>query len=142
MSNQDSKYSFANDEVTVTIPAEHAGRLRAAARPIGSVDMHPPAGFQPIRVVANIVIEAQSKPEAALTDLGCQVKIKVKYRAADLQAAGGKPLVLAFWDGQGWVPLTAAKHAFKLTPYADSRNGGYATVSINRWGDPPISWGT
>lgn len=138
----DNKFSFANDEVAVTIPAGMSARLKAVSRDVGAVDMQPAEHFRPIRVVANIVIEDESQPGNALTDLGGQVSFKVKYRASDLEAADKKPLVLAFWDGKGWVPLTSAKHGFKLTAYTNPNNGGYATFSLTRWGDPPISWGT
>jgi hypothetical protein len=142
MVSSESKYTFAGGEVTVTIPSSLAGRLKAASLDVGQVDMAPASGFKPIRVVANIVIEAQDRPGVALTDLGGPVAFKVQYRASDLQAAGSQPLRLAFWDGSTWVVLTEAKHAFKLTPSADSKDGGYATISISRWGDPPLSWGT
>jgi len=137
-----NKFTFANDEVIVSIPTKLSPKLKAVSREIGAVEMHPAGGFQPVRIVANIVIEEEGKPGTALTNLGGAVKIKVKYRRTDLLAAGGKPLVLAFWDGGRWVSFTAAKHGFKLTAYADPANGGYATVSISKWGDPPISWGT
>ena len=142
MATSVNQFTLAGGEVTVSIPSSVTPRLRAVALDIGSVEMLPITGFRPVRLVANVVIEQQSQPGIYLTSLPAAVKIKVKYRAADRQAAGTKPLVLAFWDGTAWVPFTNAKHAFKLTAYADLSKGGYATVSITKWGDPPISWGT
>jgi hypothetical protein len=136
------KFSFVGDEIIVSIPTSIVPKLIAVSREIGTVELHPASGFQPIRIVANIVIETQNNPGVALTDLGGTLTFRVKYRLADLQAAGSKPLVLAFWDGARWVPLTTAKHGFKLTAYANPADGGYATISISRWADPPISWGT
>ena len=142
MATSVNQFTLAGGEVTVSIPANLTPALRAVSLDIGAVEMQPATGFRPIRMVANIAIEQVGKPGVYLTDLPAALHFKVKYRAADRQAAGTKPLVLAFWDGAAWVPFTSAKHAFKLTAYADLSRGGYATVSITKWGDPPISWGT
>ena len=137
-----NKFTFAGGEVTVSIPANLTPALRAVSLDIGTVDMQPSTDFRPIRTVANIAIEEVGKPGTYLTVLPASVHFKVKYRLTDKQTAGSKPLVLAFWDGSKWLPLTGAKHSLKLTAYADSKKGGYGSFSITKWGDPPISWGT
>jgi hypothetical protein len=142
MAESVDQFTFANGDVIVSIPSTTAPRLKAVDLGIGAVELHPASGFQPIRVVTNVAIEEEGKPGVYLSSLGRTVKLKIKYRAADLKAAGSKPLVLAFWDGSKWVPFTSAKHGFKLTAYADPAKGGYGMISIKKWGDPPISWGT
>ena len=142
MAASHNKFTFAGGEVTVSIPANLTPALKAVSLDIGAVDMQPSSGFRPIRTVANIAIEQVGNPGVYLTDLPAAVHFKVKYRDADKQIAGGKPLVLAFWDGAKWLPLSGAKHGLKLTAYADSKKGGYGNFSITKWGDPPISWGT
>lgn len=137
-----NQFTFADGELTVSISSSIKPPLKAVSLPIGEVNMQPPSGFQPIRVVANIAIEEAASPGNYLTTLPGAIQIKVKYRLSDRQAAGSRPLVLAFWDGSAWIPFTAAKHNFKLTAYADPNKGGYATLTLRHWGDPPITWGT
>lgn len=135
-------FTFANGEVVVTIPATITPALRAVSLAIGEVDMQPPGGFQPIRVVANIAIEEEAHPGTYLTTLPGAIQIKVRYRLSDRQAAGSAPLVLAFWDGASWIPFTPAKHNFTLIPDEDPDTGGVGIVTFTYWGDPPITWGT
>jgi hypothetical protein len=137
-----NQFTFASGELVVKIPSVSGAALRAVNLAIGAVNMQPPSGFKPIRVVANVAIEREGQEGVYLTDLPQPVQISVRYRPSDQAAAAGKPLSLAFWDGKSWVRFTSAKHSFKLTPDADPSQGGLGSITITRWGDPPISWGT
>lgn len=137
-----SQFTFANGEVVVSIANQPTPALRPVSLDIGPVNMQPTSGFKPIRVVANIAIEQEGSPGSYLTNLPQAVQITLRYRPSDLAAAAGKPLGLAFWDGKGWVRLTSAKHSFSLTADPDPQKGGVGSITISKWGDPPISWGT
>lgn len=137
-----SQFVFNDGEVVVNIADQPSPALKAVSLPVGTVNMQPTSGFKPIRVVANIAIEQEGNSGVYLTDLPKPVKISIRYRAADQTAAAGKPLRLAFWNGAQWVRLTASKHGFSLTPDADPQQGGVGSLTLTRWGDPPISWGT
>jgi hypothetical protein len=137
-------YQFSNGDVVVTVPEKATGMLRAVSKPIGSPNMNPTGGdFQPVRVVINIVLEEESRPGVFLTDLNQSVTIRIRYSPADLNEAARsrKPLALGFWDGQRWVRFDRTKHQFNLQSDPDVSRGGFATVTITRWGDPPIAWG-
>jgi len=139
------EFKFSNDEVTVTVPTDKPKKLKAVKLDdLGNPDMNPVSGdFKPIRVVANIVLEEEGKPGAYLTDLGQSVEIKVRYTKKDKDAveAMNKQLALAFWDGSRWVPFVE-KHGFVLLPDTDPKKGGVGKVTISKWGDPPIGWGS
>jgi hypothetical protein len=137
-----TKFPFANGEIIVKIPTDIVSRVKPVSLAIGNVNMRPTSGFKPIRVVANIVLVEQSNSDVQLTDLPQPVEIEVRYRLSDHAAAAGKPLALAFWDGEKWVYFSRAKHSYELMPDEDPQKGGVATITITRWGDPPIAWGT
>jgi hypothetical protein len=138
-------FPFLNGEVIVTVPTDKPKKLKAVKLDdLGNPDMNPVSGdFKPIRVVANIVLEEEGKPGAYLTDLGQTVEIKVRYTKKDKDAveALNKPLALAFWDGSRWVPFVE-KHGFVLLPDPNPEKGGVGKVTISKWGDPPIGWGS
>lgn len=137
-----TRYPFANNEIFVNIPAEIADRVKPVSINIGNVNMRPASGFKPIRVVANIVLVESEHEDVQFTELPQPVEIEVHYRLSDHAAAAGKQLALAFWDGESWIYFTRAKHGYELIPNEDPKQGGMATITITRWGDPPIAWGT
>jgi hypothetical protein len=138
------KYTFLDGDVVVDVPEVAGKKLRPVKLDIGPVDMDPKTGdFKPIRVVANIALEDEANPGKYLTELGESVEIQVRYRPDDMKAArkDNKPLALGFWDGQRWIRFTREKHNFELRPDSAVEDSGFGVIVINRWGDPPTSWG-
>ncbi|NJD58216.1 MAG: hypothetical protein FIA98_02320 [Anaerolineae bacterium] len=94
--------------------------------------------FTPIRVVANIAFQEVGKPGKYVKNLGGVVKIKVKYRQSDKEAAGKKPLILAYWNKITWEILPT----IKIAAYTSPKKGGYGITLVDHWSDPPMAWGT
>lgn len=139
------QFPFLNGAVTVSVPDKPGKKIRVVKLDLGTPNMKPKTGdFKPIRAVINVVLEDENKPGVYLTNLEQAVEIRVRYTAEDKQAAdaAGATLALGFWDGKQWVRFTRQKHNFDLIPDPDPRKGGYGIVSITKWGDPPIGWGT
>jgi hypothetical protein len=138
--------------VTVTVPKQkHKGKTgkdkkpKVNQLPFGSLDNMKPkqSTFKPGRPVINFVVVDENDGDALLTEFDPKLEFQVKYAKADQDraTAAGKSLQLAFWDGNDWVILTAAKHGFALHADSNPNKGGYASVSISRWADPPLAWG-
>jgi len=135
---------FDREGVEATLPPQSRS-VRLVKLPLGTLkDMPSKAGgFQPGRLVINLAGEVQDAQGTYVQEFDPPLEIKVNYTPADYQFAqqNGKDLSLAFWNGSEWIPFTSEKHKFKLYPKSPASSGGYATVSIRSWGDPPIGWG-
>jgi hypothetical protein len=135
---------YDKEGVEVNLPAQSRA-MKVVRLPTGTLkDMPAKAGgFQPGRLVINVAAEIEGSPGSYAGDFNPPLELKVRYTPADYEYANreGKPLRLAFWDGDEWVPFTSEKHQFKLYPNAVPSSGGYATVAIRKWGDPPSAWG-
>ena len=135
---------FEQEGAEVSLPPQSRA-MRVVRLPLGSLKNMPPksGGFQPGRLVINVAVEIEASPGVYAQDFDPPLEMKIRYTAADYEFANqeGKPLRLAFWDGDEWVPFTPEKHQFKLYPNAVPSSGGYATVAIRKWGDPSSAWG-
>jgi hypothetical protein len=140
-----SPINFNAEGVTVTVPAQKNKKGKVVKLLVGSLnDMRPvPGGFQPRRLVINVVVEDEDAPGTYRAEFDPPLELKVRYTKADQDLAqrAGRPLTLAFWDGSQWVRFTRAKHQFELQPDANPQSGGLGSVKISRWGDPPVAWG-
>ncbi len=136
---------FTEEGVTVTVPAQKT-KVKVMKRPLGSLADRPgvPGGFQPGRQVINFELVDEDAPDVYLTDFDPAIQLRVRYTKPDLDRAAdaGRPLALAFWDGSEWVTFTVEKHQFQLHPNPNPDTGGYGTVEISKWGDPPVAWGS
>lgn len=132
------QFKHANNEVTVNIPVKIKPQIQSVDKAIGKVPMTKTKNFRPIRVVANIYFQEVGKPGKYVKNLGGDVKIKVKFRKKDKKKAGGKQLILAYWNRKKWVLIPIKKLVYYVTP----SKGGYGIISITKWGDPPMAWGT
>ena len=132
------QFKFAKDQVIVNIPTKIKPKLKAVRKKIGVVPMEATENFKPIRVVANIAFEKVGKPGKFVTNLGGNIKIKVKFREKDKIKAGDKQLILAYWNKKKWVLIPIIKMVYYVNP----SKGGYGIISINKWRDPPMAWGT
>lgn len=138
-------FSFKNGDVIVAVPEIGSSRLRAVELPLGSPNMNPSGGdFKPIRAVVNLGIEFENNPGHYPEELNQAVEIRVRYTPADLAAAdrANKPLALGYWDGKTWIRFTREKHGFRLEADANPQRGGFGVITIRKWGDPPVGWGT
>jgi hypothetical protein len=143
--NERRAFQFNNGDVVVSVLEKKSGMLRPVELPFGNPEMDPKSGdIRPIRAVMNLGIEIEGRPGEYPDDLQQSVEIRVRYSADDQAAADrlNKPLVLAYWDGKAWIRFTAEKHGFRLEPDAVPHKGGFGVITITRWGDPPIIWGT
>lgn len=136
---------FTEVGVTVTVPAQRV-TVKVVKLPIGTLADRPgvPGGFQPGRQVINFELVDEKAPDTFLTEFDPPFQLRVQYTKPDLDRAAdtGRPLALAFWDGSQWVVFTREKHQFELHPNTVPETGGYATVEISKWGDPPVAWGS
>ena len=135
------KTLVSNDKFTITIL-----NFDAAARPrlrFNPAKQGPPVtsntgdGFTLIRRLGMVAFEDSDNPGGYPRNLGQTIKIRVNYTQADLDAAQGYPLKLAYWNGSNWV-------VFATPTLVGGANGGYGelTFSSTPWnGDPETSWG-
>ncbi len=139
-----NRVNFDSEGVEVTLPTQRK-ETRVVKLPLGSLQNMKPqvGGFQPGRLVINVVGEFMDAPGTAIQEFDPPLQLKINYSPADHEFAHkeNKPMKLAFWNGNAWVPFTSEKHQYKLYPNANPSSGGYAMVVIRSWGDPPISWG-
>lgn len=138
-------FRFLKDDVEVSVPEQARRRLRAVELPLGDPDMRPrPGKFKPIRAVINLGMEFEDQPGEYPDELDQEIEVRIRYTRADRVAAEreGKPLVLAYWNGADWIPFTAEKHGFRLEPDSNPNRGGFGVITISKWGDPPVGWGT
>jgi hypothetical protein len=99
--------------------------------------------FRLDRPVINFEIEDAEKTGAVLREFKPPFELRVRYTQDDLERAmkAGRPLTLAFWDGEHWVLFTREKHDFELRPNTEPGTGGTGFARISHWGDPPVGWG-
>jgi len=139
-----NRITFDSEGVEASLPPQSRA-ARLVRLPVGSLKNMPAkaGGFQPGRLIINLVGELEDAPGTYVQEFNPPLELKINYTPADYQFAqkGGKPLRLAFWNGAEWVVFTSEKHQYKLYPKSPASSGGYATVSIRSWGDPPVSWG-
>jgi hypothetical protein len=137
------RYKLGKDQIIFDIPLT-VPELKAVDKPILVVPPKTPTPyFTPLDdPVGNIAIEEVDKPGTFLIHLPRKVRIKVHYTASVFTKAKDKPLVLAIWDGTGWVLLNAPQYHYKLFNYKISARGGYAILTTKIWWDPPMVWGT
>lgn len=137
-------FNFDQEGVTVTLP-DQARRRKAISLPVDPVAKMPanPGGFQPHRVVINVAVVDEDKPDEYLQEMDPPFELRVRYTRGDLEKAqkSGGELKLAFWDGSQWVVFTQEKHRFELQPADQGEGGGFGVAYISHWGDPNIGWG-
>jgi len=129
--------------VTATVPAQKNNvKVKVNTTDPGSLaNMPGGADFRPDRAITNLVLEDEARPGTVLTQFDPAFELRIRYTAADVTAAGGGQLKMAFWNGTKWVLFTAAKHQFRLEPDATPATGGHGVAMISSWGDPPIAVG-
>ncbi len=142
---------FPSEGVTVTVPKQRSkGRTGKDKKPkvrkldAGSLaNMQPKrSAFRPGRLVMNFDVVDENDNDSVISEFDPKLEFQVKYTKADRdRVPAGQSLQLAFWDGDDWVIFTAAKHGFALHADPDPNKGGYASVAISRWADPPLAWG-
>jgi len=95
--------------------------------------------FRPIKVVMNVALFHQDKPNQDLKTFSKAFKLQVKFKKKDVDDAKGRganKLKMAYWDGGKWV-LLAQKDLSALN------EAGSIEADITSWaGDPPIALGT
>ena len=136
---------FAEEFVDVKIPQRDKA-IDVVKRDIPKdMDMYPKEGFQPFRIVINLVVVDFDTHEIELTDFDPPIEVRVRYQSGDVDKAGApEKLKLGFWDGKRWILCTVEKHRFSLQPDDPKRpaQGGWGVVFLKHWGDPTVSWGT
>jgi hypothetical protein len=137
MKQPHTPHIFLGEDIIVNIPIlEQAPVVVPLIVEDVPVDMQPPPGFIPQRVIANLVFANRDNLWEYLTNLPYPVEVMVRCHIYDFDAARGTP-VLAFWDGTTWIPF-GSKHEY----VAPLKPEDYATITITSWIDPPMAWGT
>ncbi|MGD2158168.1 MAG: hypothetical protein PVG14_12175 [Anaerolineales bacterium] len=127
---------YLEDGVKITFDDQHKGVF------VERKDLYKPPNtrvFTLIREVVNIGFFKKSRPNVYEKSITPAIKLRVKYKQADMNEAKsrGQPLKLAWWNGKDWVIFTCKKS------YSNSQNwSGHFDTEISDWGDPPIAWGT
>jgi hypothetical protein len=145
MVTQSNSEDWPEEGVSVHVPQQKSNvRVKKVKLSLGPLrDMPGGPDFRPGRLVINFELVDDAAPEKVLTEFDPPFELRVRYKKADLDraASAGRPLTLAFWDGDAWVPFTREKHGFELQPDAKPDKGGIGFARISRWGDPAIGWG-
>jgi len=140
-----TRKEFRKERVIVKFPGQ-ARAIQVQRLALPTIESMPavPGEFHPFRLVINLKLLDAEQPDSELSVFDPPIEVRVHYTASDLAsaAAAGKPLSLGFWDGKQWIRFTAEKHHFRLESGAKQEAGGWAVVSISRWGDPTIAVGT
>ncbi len=143
--DQEKKFHFDEEKVTITVPVQKGKRAKAVKLPLGKLDemKGKKDGFKPGRLVINFNLVDEDDPETILTEFDPPFELRIRYSRGDLERAGraNKPLELGFWNGSEWVVFTPEKHQFELQPDSQENAGGYGVALISHWGDPNIGWG-
>ena len=139
------KQIFPEEGVEVNVPEHAKKKLKIVKLGLGKTKDYPvkPGGFRPKRLLINFAIIDEADPDTFVEEFDPPIEVTVKCKKKDLEDAENdrRPLQLAFWNGSDWIVLTEEKHGFSLYRDPDANKGGYATLRLSRWGDPPLAWG-
>lgn len=91
--------------------------------------------FELIRQIGDLCAKGPAGSAEFTFTFDPPLEVQVNYTADDEQAARtrGKPLALAYWDGQKWV---------RFTGLSFSQSGKFVTLELDELGDPDMGWGT
>jgi len=140
----EKRFEFHDEGVQIKVPAQKA-KIKVVKLPLGKLSelRGAKSDFRPGRLVVNFALVDEEQPDRFLEEFESPFELRVRYTPADQKRAekAGRPMELAFWDGQDWVRFTQEKHQFKLEPEARPGAGGFGIALISKWGDPQIAWG-
>ena len=136
---------WPEEGVTVHVPRQYSMiKVRKVWLPLPAPqDVPDGPDFRLGRLVINFQLVDDDRPDIVLREFDPPIELRVRYHEFDMERAMavGRPLTLAFWDGERWVPFTAEKHDFHLRPNAEPGTGGVGIARIAGWGDPAVGWG-
>jgi hypothetical protein len=128
-------------DVSVTVPAQERGpQLAVKGSPFTSLEGLTGGEFTPFRPVIHLRLEDADQPGVEVTQYDPPITIRVRYTAKDVRDAGGRALILGFWDGTQWVKFKE-KHQFRLEEGKQGQPGGFGVVVLSNWIDPFVGWG-
>lgn len=115
-------------------------RPQRAAKPVTiRLDPATPRASQPdfqlIRQIGNLCAKGPAGSTESTFTFDPPLEVQISYTADDERTARtrGKPLALAYWDGQRWV---------RFAQLSFSPAGRFATLQLEQLGDPDMGWGT
>ena len=136
---------WPEEGVTVHVPRQYSMiKVRKVWLPLPAPqDVPDGPDFRLGRLVINFQLVDDDRPDIVLREFDPPIELRVRYHEFDMERAMavGRPLTLAFWDGERWVPFTAEKHDFHLRPNAEPHTGGVGIARTAGWGDPAVGWG-
>jgi hypothetical protein len=112
--------------------------------PVGDVDsmVSKRTGKRAGRIIGNFDVVDDAKGGERVTVFSSPLRLQIRYGPGDLLRAlqKGRSLELMWWDGEDWQVFEREKHGFVLHSDADPTQGGFASLTIRKWEDPPLAW--